>query len=130
MAKNASDTGNYTDPKTGKVVPSGQYIPDDNPDLIEKHKKREKAKAFGEKVTDLIPFKTEKLKKSLAEEKKQKLKKSTTKYFMEDRINRKAKKMTESEGSFSKGGRAGYKGGKLVKKKGGCAIKGTSPILR
>ena len=28
------------------------------------------------------------------------------------------------------GGRAGYKGGKSVKKKGGCAIKGTSPILR
>ena len=28
------------------------------------------------------------------------------------------------------GGRAGYKGGKSVKKKGGCAIKGRSPILR
>jgi len=28
------------------------------------------------------------------------------------------------------GGRAGYKGGKSVKKKGGCAIKGKSPILR
>ena len=110
MAKNASDTGNYTDPKTGKVVSSGQYIPDDNPDLIEKHKKREKAKAFGEKVTDLIPFKTEKLKKS------------TTKYFMEDRINRKAKKRTETEGSFAKGGRAGYS-------VGGKAIRGVSKIL-
>ena len=31
---------------------------------------------------------------------------------------------------LSKGGRAGYKGGKSVKKKGGCAIKGRSPILR
>ena len=30
----------------------------------------------------------------------------------------------------AKGGRIGYKGGKSVKKKGGCAIKGTSPILR
>ena len=30
----------------------------------------------------------------------------------------------------AKGGRMGYKGGKSVKKKGGCAIKGTSPILR
>ena len=33
-------------------------------------------------------------------------------------------------GGLRKGGRAGYKGGKSVKKKGGCAIKGTSPILR
>ena len=31
---------------------------------------------------------------------------------------------------LSKGGRAGYKYGKSVKKKGGCAIKGKSPILR
>ena len=31
---------------------------------------------------------------------------------------------------LAKGGRAGYKGGKSVKKKGGCAIKGKSPILR
>ena len=42
-----------------------------------------------------------------------------------------AKKMSASEGSFSKGGRAGYKGGKSVKKKssrkavrgGGCEIR-------
>ena len=33
-------------------------------------------------------------------------------------------------GKYAKGGRAGYKGGKSVKKKGGCAIKGKSPILR
>ena len=32
--------------------------------------------------------------------------------------------------TMAKGGRAGYKGGKSVKKKGGCAIKGKSPILR
>mgnify|MGYP003635154914 FL=1 len=31
---------------------------------------------------------------------------------------------------LAKGGRAGYKVGKSVKKKGGCAIKGKSPILR
>jgi hypothetical protein len=31
---------------------------------------------------------------------------------------------------LKKGGRAGYKYGKSVKKKGGCAIKGKSPILR
>jgi hypothetical protein len=31
---------------------------------------------------------------------------------------------------LKKGGRAGYKSGKSVKKKGGCAIKGKSPILR
>ena len=31
---------------------------------------------------------------------------------------------------LSKGGRAGYKGGKSVKKKGGAAIKGVSKILR
>ena len=30
----------------------------------------------------------------------------------------------------AKGGRMGYKHGKSVKKKGGCAIKGKSPILR
>ena len=42
---------------------------------------------------------------------------------------RKDKKMTKTEGSFAKGGRAGYKGGKSVKKMG-CAIKGKSPILR
>jgi len=30
----------------------------------------------------------------------------------------------------AKGGRMGYKVGKSVKKKGGCAIKGKSPILR
>ena len=32
--------------------------------------------------------------------------------------------------SKAKGGRAGYKYGKSVKKKGGCAIKGKSKILR
>ena len=33
-------------------------------------------------------------------------------------------------GGLKKGGRAGYKGGKSVKKKGGCAIRGRSKILR
>ena len=41
---------------------------------------------------------------------------------MEDRINRKAKKRTETEGSFAKGGRAGYS-------VGGKAIRGVSKIL-
>ena len=48
----------------------------------------------------------------------------------------KMKKTTNSDGNIefvelkAKGGRMGYKGGKSVKKKGGCAIKGKSPILR
>ena len=41
----------------------GSYIPDDHPDVIEKHEKREKGKAFGEKIADLVPFKTKKFKK-------------------------------------------------------------------
>ena len=45
------------------------------------------------------------------EDKDKKLKLSTTKFLVDDKINRKAKKMTKTEGSFSKGGRAGYKGG-------------------
>jgi len=122
MAKNASDTGNYTDPKTGKVVSSGQYIPDDNPDLKKAQEKREKVKKFHKKISSLIPFKTKKLKKAIKEEEDKPLKKSTTKYFMEDKINRKANKMTKSEGSFSKGGRAGYS-------VGGKAVRGVSKIL-
>ena len=48
----------------------------------------------------------------------------------------KMKKTTNSDGNIefvelkAKGGRAGYKYGKSVKKKGGCAIKGKSKILR
>ena len=115
MAKNASDTGNYTDPKTGKVVSSGQYIPDDNPDVVARHNKSKKAKSFTEKVADLVPFKTKKFKKALEEEKKIKPKLSTAKTMEERKINRKAKKMTASEGSFAKGGRAGYKDGSKCK---------------
>jgi len=37
---------------------------------------------------------------------------------------------TRDKNKLKTGGRAGYKGGKSVKKKGGAAIKGTSPILR
>ena len=109
---NPNDKVNYTDPKTGKVVSSGQYIPDDNPDVVAKQEKREKIKAFQKKVTDLIPFKTKKFKKDLKEEQKsEKPKLSTSKSIVERKINRKAKKMTASEGSFAKGGRAGYKDG-------------------
>ena len=112
MAKNASDTGNYTDPKTGKVVSSGQYIPDDNPDVVAKQEKREKIKKFHKKINSLIPFKTKKFKKDLKEEEKsEKPKLSTSKAMVERKINRKAKKMTASEGSFSKGGRAKLRGG-------------------
>jgi hypothetical protein len=45
------------------------------------------------------------------------------KRFMDSIQTIKSKKMSASEGSFSKGGRAGYK-------HGGCAIKGVSPILK
>ena len=37
---------------------------------------------------------------------------------------------TRDKNKLKTGGRAGYKGGKSVKKKGGAAIKGSSPILR
>ena len=109
---NPNDKVNYTDPKTGKVVSSGQYIPDDNPDVVAKQEKREKIKKFHKKISSLIPFKTKKFKKSLKEEEKsEKPKLSTSKAMVERKINRKAKKMTESEGSFSKGGRAKLRGG-------------------
>ena len=56
----------------------------------------------------------------------------STKGSLGDSVNRFRKMDDEmkKEQKLSKGGRAGYKGGKSVKKKGGCAIKGTSPILR
>jgi hypothetical protein len=102
----------------------GSYIPDDHPDVIKKQEQREKAKEFTEKVADLVPFKTKKFKKKLKEEKESESPKlSTTKYIIDSKINRKAKKRTETEGSFAKGGRAGYK-------YGGAAIKGVSKILR
>ena len=90
---------------------SGDYIPDDHPDVIKKHEKREKGKAFGEKVASLVPFKTKKFKEELKKDKDKKLKLSTTKFLVDDKINRKAKKMTKTEGSFSKGGRAKLRGG-------------------
>ena len=50
--------------------------------------------------------------KALKEEEiSEKPKLSTSKAMVERKINRKAKKMTASEGSFAKGGRAGYKDG-------------------
>ena len=42
----------------------------------------------------------------------------------------KASRREAGRTSRAKGGRMGYKIGKSVKKKGGCAIKGRSPILR
>ena len=83
-----------------------------------------------DKIISFIPFKSKKLKKAIKENKDKPLKKENTKALEDMYINLKSKKMTKSEGSFSKGGRAGYKVGKSVKKKGGCAIKGKSPILR
>ncbi len=56
-------------------------------------------------------FKSKKLKKAIKESKDKPIKKSTSKIMEERKINRKTKKMTETEGSFAKGGRAGYKGG-------------------
>ena len=127
---------NYTDPKTGKVVSTGQYIPDDHPNVVKQKKRRDKAQKNVLKFVDLVPFKTKKLKKELKEEKEKfesrtdKQKIDSAKNYVDSFLNAKSKKMTKTEGSFAKGGRSGYKGGKSVKKRGGCAIKGTSPILR
>mgnify|MGYP003627233225 FL=1 len=114
----------------------GSYIPDDHPDVVKRKEKREKAKKILNKITDLIPFKTKKFKKAIKEEKEEfesktdKQKIDVAKATEDSFINAKARRATKTEGSFAKGGRAGYKGGKSVKKKGGCAIKGKSPILR
>ena len=108
----------------------GDYIPDDHPDLEKRHKDRVKSRKTMDKIISFIPFKSKKLKEAIKETKDKPLKKSTTKALEDMYINLKGKKMTKTEGSFAKGGRAGYKGGKSVKKKGGCAIKGKSPILR
>ena len=55
----------------------------------------------------------------------------STKGSLGDSVNRFRKMDDEmkKQQKLSKGGRAGYKGGKSVKKMG-CAIKGKSPILR
>ena len=55
----------------------------------------------------------------------------STKGSLGDEINRFRNMDDEmkKQQKLSKGGRAGYKGGKSVKKMG-CAIKGKSPILR
>ena len=89
------------------------YIPDDNPDLIKRHKKRIAAKEKTKKLTDFLsPVLTKKFKKKLKEEEiSEKPKLSTTKSMLAGKINRKAKKMTASEGSFARGGRAGFKSG-------------------
>ena len=56
----------------------------------------------------------------------------STKGSLGDSVNRFRKMDDEmkKQQKLSKGGRAGYKGGKSVKKKSGAAIKGKSPILR
>jgi len=113
-----------------KKYSRGEYIPDDHPDLEKRHDDRVKSRKTMDKIISFIPFKSKKLKKAIKENKDKPLKKENTKALEDMYINLKSKKMTKSEGSFSKGGRAGYKVGKSVKKKGGCAIKGKSPILR
>ena len=106
-----------------KKYSRGEYIPDDHPDLEKRHEDRVKSRKVMDKITSLIPFKSKKLKKAIKENKDKPLKKENTKALEDMYINLKSKKMTKSEGSLAKGGRAGYK-------HGGCAIKGVSKILR
>ena len=97
--------------------------PDDHPDVIAQTKAIKKSdKEFKEDSPKMA--KIAKVMGLFGEEKKK------AKRLLATVQGKLAKKRTETEGSFAKGGRAGYKVGKSVKKKGGCAIKGTSPILR
>ena len=89
----------------------GDYIPDDHPDVEKRHEDRVKSRKVMDKITSLIPFKSKKLKKAIKENKDKPLKKENTKALEDMYINLKSKKMTKTEGSFAKGGRAGYKGG-------------------
>ena len=100
----------------------GDYIPDDHPDVEKRHEDRVKSRKVMDKITSLIPFKSKKLKEAIKETKDKPLKKSTTKALEDMYINLKGKKMTKTEGSFAKGGRAGYS-------VGGKAIRGVSKIL-
>ena len=119
---------NYTDPKTGKVISSGKYIPDDHPDVVKQKNRRDKAQKTLNKISDFIPFKTKKFKKAIKEEKEKfesrtdKQKINSAKNYVDSFLNAKAKKMTKTEGSFAKGGRAGYS-------VGGKAFRGVSKIL-
>ena len=94
-----------------KKYSRGEYIPDDHPDLEKRHEDRVKSRKVMDKITSLIPFKSKKLKKAIKENKDKPLKKENTKYLEDMYIDLKSKKMTKTEGSFAKGGRAGYKGG-------------------
>ena len=94
-----------------KKYSRGEYIPDDHPDLEKRHEDRVKSRKVMDKITSLIPFKSKKLKKAIKENKDKPLKKENTKALEDMYINLKSKKMTKSEGSFAKGGRAGLKGG-------------------
>ena len=105
-----------------KKYSRGEYIPDDHPDLEKRHDDRVKSRKTMDKIISFIPFKSKKLKESIKETKDKPLKKSTTKALEDMYINLKGKKMTKTEGSFAKGGRAGYS-------VGGKAIKGVSKIL-
>ena len=89
----------------------GSYIPDDHPDVEKRHQDRVKSRETMDKIISFIPFKSKKLKKAIKESEDKPLKKSTTKALENMYINLKSKKMTKSEGSFAKGGRAGLKGG-------------------
>ena len=96
--------------------------PDDHPDVIAQTKAIKKSdKEFKEDSPKMA--KVAKVMGLFGKEKKK------AKRLLATVQGQLAKKRTETEGSFSKGGRAGYKGGKSVKKMG-CAIKGKSPILR
>ena len=101
----------------------GDYIPDDHPDLEKRHKDRVKSRKTMDKIISFIPFKSKKLKEAIKETKDKPLKKSTTKALEDMYINLKGKKMTKTEGSFAKGGRAGYKHGGAAKRGHGCEIK-------
>ena len=92
----------------------GDYIPDDHPDVEKRHEDRVKSRKVMDKITSLIPFKSKKLKKAIKENKDKPLKKENTKALEDMYINLKSKKMTKTEGSFSKGGRAKLRGGGMA----------------
>ena len=95
----------------------GSYIPDDNPDVIKRKESKEKAKKVMSKIIDMIPFKTKKFKKAIKEEKQKEASKTDkqkidiAKAVEDSFINAKARRATKTEGSFAKGGSAGFKAG-------------------
>ena len=95
----------------------GSYIPDDNPNVIKRKEQKEKFNKFKNKVLDKIPFKTKKFKKAIKEEKQKEASKTDkqkidiAKAVEDSFINAKARRATKTEGSFARGGRAGFKSG-------------------